>query len=307
MPGIVGLITKMPREQAEAELVRMVATLRHEAFYSTGTRIDESLGVYVGWSALKNSFSDGMPLSNERGDVTLVFSGEEYPEPEAKRRLREKGHTFAMEGSSYLVHLYEEDANFPGELNGVFHGLLIDRNRGTVTLFNDRCGMHRIYYHESKDAFYFAAEAKAILAVRPELRTPTPKVWENLSPAVVCSRTAPSSRAFTSCPRGRRGFSATARWQKRHVLSSARVGKAGILEPEAYYQDFGMPSRRTSPLFQRPGAGGNGPHGRLRHPSDLGWHRACRVASLLHLRRDVSRLPGRASGTASRRAVPTVT
>jgi asparagine synthase (glutamine-hydrolysing) len=30
--------------------------------------------------------------------------------------------------------------------------------------------MHRIYYHQSRDAFYFAAEAKAILAVRPELR-----------------------------------------------------------------------------------------------------------------------------------------
>ena len=30
--------------------------------------------------------------------------------------------------------------------------------------------MQRLYYHESEDAFYFAAEAKAILAVRPELR-----------------------------------------------------------------------------------------------------------------------------------------
>ena len=35
--------------------------------------------------------------------------------------------------------------------------------------------MHRIYYHESKDAFYFAAEAKAILAVRPELRRMDPQ------------------------------------------------------------------------------------------------------------------------------------
>ena len=35
--------------------------------------------------------------------------------------------------------------------------------------------MHRIYYHESKEAFYFAAEAKAILAVRPELRTADPR------------------------------------------------------------------------------------------------------------------------------------
>ena len=43
-------------------------------------------------------------------------------------------------------------------------GLLVDRSEGTTTLFNDRYGIHRLYYHESADAFYFAAEAKAILA-----------------------------------------------------------------------------------------------------------------------------------------------
>ena len=111
-----------------------------------------------------------MPLRNERGDVVLVFSGEEYPEPGTARRLKERGHGVAAEGPSYLVHLYEEDPSFLKTLNGRFHGLLTDRTRRTATLFNDRYGMHRIYYHESKEAFYFAAEAKAILAVRPELR-----------------------------------------------------------------------------------------------------------------------------------------
>ena len=38
-------------------------------------------------------------------------------------------------------------------------------------LLNDRFGMHRLYYHESPDAFYFASEAKAILASCPELRS----------------------------------------------------------------------------------------------------------------------------------------
>lgn len=175
MPGIVGLITKIPREQAEPQLLRMLATLRHESFYGTGTWIDEPLGVYVGWSVLQNSFSDGMPLCNERGNVVLVFSGEEYPEPGIARRLEEKGHTLQTEGPSYLVHLYEEDPSFPAGLNGRFHGLLTDRLRGTATLFNDRYGMHRLYYHRSNDAVYFAAEAKAILEVRPELRSADPR------------------------------------------------------------------------------------------------------------------------------------
>ena len=43
MPGIVGLITKMPREWAEPQLRRMVKTLCHEPFYRSGVWIDESL------------------------------------------------------------------------------------------------------------------------------------------------------------------------------------------------------------------------------------------------------------------------
>jgi len=170
MPGIVGLITRMPREHAERELRQMVEALRHENFYTTGTWVDETLGVYVGWIARKGSFSDGMPLQNERGNVVLIFSGEEFPEPGMIRDLRERGHEVEESGPSYLVHLYEDDATFPANLNGRFHALLIDRNLGTVMLFNDRYGMQRICYHESKDAFYFAVEPKAILAVRPELR-----------------------------------------------------------------------------------------------------------------------------------------
>lgn len=170
MPGIVGLISRKPREWAERKLLRMVDVLRHENFYVTGTWVEESLGVYVGWIARKDSFSDSMPLRNERGDVVLAFSGEEFPEPDTIQRLRERGHELDAAGPSYLAHLYEEDQSFPLELNGRFHGLLTDRSRGTAMLFNDRFGMHRIYYHESKDAFYFAAEAKGILAVCSELR-----------------------------------------------------------------------------------------------------------------------------------------
>lgn len=170
MPGIVGIVTKMPREWAEPQLLRMVETLRHQSCYRTGTWIDESLGVYVGWVEREHSFSDGMPLRNERGEVILVFSGEEFPERGTARRLKERGHEVEIEGPSYLVHLSEEDPTFPTGLNGRFHGFLADQARGVATLFVDRYGMHRIYYHEAKGAFYFAAEAKAILAVLPKLR-----------------------------------------------------------------------------------------------------------------------------------------
>ena len=77
MPGIVGLVTKMPREKAEAKLDRMLASIRHESCFRTGTWIDESAGCTWGWASRKHPFSDALPIRNETGDVVLVFSGEE--------------------------------------------------------------------------------------------------------------------------------------------------------------------------------------------------------------------------------------
>jgi asparagine synthase (glutamine-hydrolysing) len=148
----------------------MVASLRHDASYVTGTWIDEDSGAYIGWAARKGSFCDAMPLENETGDVSLFFAGEEYPDPGTRKELSERGHAVNDHGPDYLVHVYEERSDFPATLNGRFHGFVHDRRRGTAMLFNDRFSMNRVYYHQSKDAFYFAPEAKAILSVCPELK-----------------------------------------------------------------------------------------------------------------------------------------
>jgi asparagine synthase (glutamine-hydrolysing) len=175
LPGIVGIITNRPRAIVENELRRMVEALCHEPFYKSGTWINPEQGIYVGWVARGGSFADGMPVQNESGDVTLTFSGEEFPEPGLIATLRARGHEIKPDGASYLTHRYEEEQDFPKGLNGRFHGLVADRRNGTAMLFNDRYGLQRLYYHESQGAFYFAAEAKAILEVRPELRVMDPR------------------------------------------------------------------------------------------------------------------------------------
>ncbi len=171
MPGIVGLITRLPRALAEPQLRAMVKSICYEPFYNSGTWIDESLGVYVGWTVIKGSFSDGMPLRNQSGDVCMIFSGEEYSQDRILHAGRNGNGSNRSSESGYLIQRYEKDSNFVQNLNGMFHGLIADRVRGVVTLFNDRYNMHRICYHQANDAFYFGSEAKAILAARPELRT----------------------------------------------------------------------------------------------------------------------------------------
>jgi asparagine synthase (glutamine-hydrolysing) len=275
MPGIVGFLTRMPRERAEPKLLRMVDALCHEPFYTTGTWIDESLGVYVGWVARKNSFSDEMPLRSERGDVVLVFSGEEFPEPVTAGRLRQRGHRVDAEGPSYLVHLYEEDRSFPAGLNGRFHGVLTDRTRGTTMLFNDRYGMHRLYYHDSDDAFYFAAEAKAILAVRPELRRID---LQGFGEFVACGSVLEDRTLFP----GVHTLPCAAAWvfrkgaaeKRRTYFQPGEWENQTLLEPEPYYRQIREIFSRNLPrYFETPERIGMSLTGGLDTRMIMAWHK----------------------------------
>jgi asparagine synthase (glutamine-hydrolysing) len=236
MPGIVGFITKLPKEVAERQLDQMVHSLCHEPFYVSGTWIDSDHGIYVGWVARKDSFADGMPLHNEGGDKTLVFSGEEFPEPGTRQALRERGHAVAGDGPSYLVHRYEEERDFPRGLNGRFHGLAADRRSGIAVLFNDRYGLQRLYYHEANDAFYFAAEAKAILRVRPELRSADPR---GLGEFVVCGCVLENRTLFRGIyvlpPGSAWIFQGGALKRKAPYFEPKEWEQQEQLEPERYY------------------------------------------------------------------------
>jgi asparagine synthase (glutamine-hydrolysing) len=238
MPGIVGFISKAPRERAELRLRSMVEAIRHESFYEVGTWIEESAGLYVGWAIPKNSFAGGMPVHNETGDITLVFSGQEYS-PDIARQLREQGHAVSDGSAAYLAHWYEQDPNFPAGLNGLFHGVLFDRKKQSAVLFNDRYGMHRLCYHQSKDGLYFAAEAKAILAVFPGLRELDVK---SLGEFLACSCVLEDRTLF----RGIQVMPAGSAWvlqdggaqKKVTYFSPEEWENQPLLNSEAYYQQL---------------------------------------------------------------------
>ena len=203
----------------------MLGAVRHEAFYSTGTWVDEGMGLYVGWAVRQDTYAESVPLRSEKGDTTLVFSGEEFPARGT--------------GPSHLMRLSEEDPQFPASLNGRFHGLLADRTRRTAMLFNDRFGMSRIYYHESREAFYFAAEAKAILAVRPELRSVDP---QGLGEFVACGCTLENRTLYRSVhvlpPGSAWLFRDGAVYRKSHYFQPREWEQQAPLEPDAFYREL---------------------------------------------------------------------
>lgn len=222
----------MPRAWAEPQLKRMVEALQHESFYVAGTWIDESVGMYVGWVARRNSSSEVGLLRGERSDRTLIFSGEEFSDSGAVEGRNDAG-------PSYLARIAEGDSNFPASLNGRFHGLMVDRGAKSAMLFNDRYGMHRVYYHQAKEAFYFSAEAKAILAVRPELRKIVPR---SLGELVSCGCVMENRTLFD----GIHVLPCASRW----IIRAGSVERQGtyfqsqeweeqeVLEPEQYYREL---------------------------------------------------------------------
>jgi asparagine synthase (glutamine-hydrolysing) len=171
MPGIVGIISQSPSEQYDALVKSMVKCLVHEPFYTDGTYINQELGLWSGWACHKGAFGDCLPICNEKKDICLLFSGEDFADQTDIDALRTRGHEFGSDDASYLVHLYEEvGCAFLEKLNGWFSGVLVDLREEKLVLFNDRFGVNRIYYHEDSRGFYFSSEAKALLKILPGTR-----------------------------------------------------------------------------------------------------------------------------------------
>lgn len=156
MPGIAGVIGSIGNQNFSTPVNAMIGTMMHEPFYKKTACFVSEMNVYAGAVTFEN-FTDGV-FSNERGDISLIFSGECFVESENGT-------------GDKLIQLYEKEGKkFLEKLNGLFCGLLIDKPSRKILLFNDRYGIQRIYFHEKEGHFYFASEAKALLRILPELR-----------------------------------------------------------------------------------------------------------------------------------------
>jgi len=171
MPGITGIIGNASQVDQRNACELMLNCMLHESFYSHGSCFNDLPGYWAGWASHRGSFSDCLPIWNERKDICLIFSGEEFSDAERLEALKAGGHQFDCRNASYLVHLYEaKGAGFLADLNGSFCGLLADLREKKLILFNDRYGVNRIYYCENENGFYFSSEAKSLLNILPRQR-----------------------------------------------------------------------------------------------------------------------------------------
>lgn len=249
MPGITGIIRRQPYEGIEQDLSLMVESMRHETYYVGNKYVNPDLGLYLGWWAHPCSLGERMPLVSRNKQQVLVIVGENYPDPGKPVSANGKGNLDA--NVQDLLRLYEESPdNFLESLNGWFCGVALDLNLRRVTLFNDRYGMSRVYFHEGAEEFIFASEAKSLLRVRPPLRAIEPEALaQSLRSYCVMGNKSLFKGISVLTPGSSWEFVGSAVPQKKSYFEFEEWEEQPLLRPAEFYEKFDETVSRAVPCY----------------------------------------------------------
>jgi len=145
----------------------MNATIRHRGPDGEGIWVDGPIGLaHRRLAIIDLTASARQPMSNETGDVIIVYNGELYNFLQLRVELEAAGHRFhSNSDTEVVVHAYEEWGTCCLErFNGMFAFAIWDQRSRKLFLARDRFGVKPLYYCECGGTFLFTSEIKAILA-----------------------------------------------------------------------------------------------------------------------------------------------
>jgi asparagine synthase (glutamine-hydrolysing) len=167
MCGICGLLNLQLDPVAHRERIEpMSARLEHRGPDSRGKFELPHVAFAIRRLSIIDLQTGDQPLTNEAGDITLVFNGEIYNYRELRLQLLKRGHKFKTHSDGeVIVHLYEERGpGFVAELNGMFALALWDNRLERLVLARDRAGEKPLFYWHRGHTLAFASEIKSLLA-----------------------------------------------------------------------------------------------------------------------------------------------
>ena len=168
MCGIAGFVGwNVDRAASENLLERMCGAIAHRGPDDEGHFSAPGVGLGMRRLSIIDVAGGMQPISNEAGDVTLVFNGEIYNHHPLRARLLANGHQFATRSDTEtIVHLYEDKG--PAcvrELSGMFGIAVWDARRRSLFVARDRLGIKPLYYWVTDEGLAFASELRSLLAL----------------------------------------------------------------------------------------------------------------------------------------------
>jgi asparagine synthase (glutamine-hydrolysing) len=171
MCGINGYINPSGISSNDIDLMNRL--LQHRGPDDSGIYINTDRTVGLGHRRLSIIDLDGgrQPMCNEDQTLWITFNGEIYNFQEIKTRLQQPHQFKTRSDTEVILHLYEEiGADCVKELQGMFALAIYDTRNKKLFIARDHLGQKPLYYHHDGNAFMFASEIKALLALKPELR-----------------------------------------------------------------------------------------------------------------------------------------
>jgi asparagine synthase (glutamine-hydrolysing) len=144
----------------------MCRRLRHRGPDAEGIHVEGPVGLGSRRLAILDlSDRATQPMTNENGEVVVVFNGAIYNFQALRRDLLARGHRFrSSTDTEVLVHLYEEHGvDLLDHLRGMFAIAIWDRARQQLLLARDRFGAKPLYYRTNAHGLMFASETSALL------------------------------------------------------------------------------------------------------------------------------------------------
>ena len=195
MCGIAGIFNLETRDPvAEGTLRQMLGMIRHRGPDEFGIYLDGPVGLGSARLSIIDLSGGQQPISNEDGNLWIVFNGEIFNYVELRPELEARGHRFTTTSDTeVLLHLYEEyGPKCLERLNGQFAFAVWNRRDQTLFLARDRLGVRPLFYTRHGGRLVFASEIKSILSTGVIAAELDPAVleqvftfWSPLSPATI--------------------------------------------------------------------------------------------------------------------------
>jgi asparagine synthase (glutamine-hydrolysing) len=172
MCGLAGLWRQSTAEENRETVALGVAAISHRGPDATGVWSSGEIGLaHARLSIIDLSVAANQPMHAESYPVTIVYNGELYNFRELRTQLIARGHIFKTRSDTEVIlasYLEWGTAAF-ARFAGMFAIAIWDGRSKKLVLARDRVGIKPLYYCDTGDAFYFASEPKAILAMAPTL------------------------------------------------------------------------------------------------------------------------------------------
>jgi asparagine synthase (glutamine-hydrolysing) len=171
MCGICGVVSFQPNVPLDRSiLLRMNASLRHRGPDDEGYYDDDQASLAMRRLSIIDLHTGQQPISNESGDIWVVYNGEIYNFQQVRATLEQRGHVFKTQtDTEIIVHAYEEYGDeCVIHFNGVFAIALWDARERRLFLARDRLGIKPLYYWSSADKLVFGSELKALI-IHPDV------------------------------------------------------------------------------------------------------------------------------------------